>query len=283
MSRLRRPIVTIPLVFAALIFAASLQAMRSIAHVSTDPDAASPLFRSQLDEKLRDMSGIKPAVVQRETAPKQALIFVSEGVSACIGSGCVASACGGSGCGGSGCAGSACPGSVCGGSACAGSICGGSACGGSVCGGSACGVSGCVGSLCSQSACAGSLCGQSACAGSLCSHCPSTTAGFLPFCPLQGDGSFSNAAGRIAALNVSPRGGENVIRWIATEGQVQSFRLFRAERKGARFSLVAAGLQQPERLMEINDPHARNGAVYRLEIGDDAGRHLTVPVASSTM
>lgn len=288
MTRLRKLLWLAPLLLLAFAWAATHHAIGDAADRNSDPD--SPLFRQELDTKLRAMDGIEEPPVAKERPQQQAILFVSEGFSACIGSacigsGCTASACGGSGCGGSACAGSACPGSVCGGSACAGSVCAGSACGGSLCGGSACGVSGCAGSLCSQSACAGSLCGQSACAGSMCANCPSATqrggaAAAAAACPLDGDGSFANGAGRIAGLDATVDDEQAVIRWIATNGDAGKWRVYRVA--GQQATLVESGVAERDRLIEVVDPEPVRGADYRVEIEDDAGRRLAVPLETSS-
>lgn len=252
----------------------SVEATRNL--TAESPVTDSPLFDRQLAEKLQQMTvAPESPVIERQEGSEsvqQALLFVSEGVSACIGSGCVASACGGSGCGGSACAGSACPGSVCGGSACAGSICGGSACGGSICGGSACGVSGCVGSLCSQSACAGSLCGQSACAGSLCSNCPGDRAAAAAACTPAHHGR-----GRVVGLDATPTFGGTEVTWITAGMQAQSYRLYRLADDGAHH-LIARGEARTERIMRILDPAAPAGGSYVVVVSDDAGQEVVVSV-----
>lgn len=245
------------------------------------------LFRRQLETKLQEMAGgPRPEAVRPEPAQRQAILFVSEGFSACIGSvcigsGCTASACGGSGCGGSACAGSACPGSVCGGSACGGSVCIGSACGVSACGGSACGASGCGGSLCGQSGCGGSLCGQSACAGSLCNNCPPASAAADQnaslFCPLSGRGT--GGPGRIVGLDVktTPQGAR--VSWIATGFDAERFRIYRlsAELADGPTVLIAEGKALPDRLLEVPVGQAPQDARYRVEVLDATGRAVSGP------
>jgi hypothetical protein len=297
-------------VSVAVVVLSGVALVQAMGWTSATVDATavdSPLFRRQLDAKLEELSAPHAAAPGSpgalERAPQMALLFVSEGVSACIGSGCVASACGGSGCGSSACGGSACPGSVCGGSACAGSvcggsacggsICGGSACGGSVCGGSACGVSGCAGSLCTQSACGGSLCGQSACAGSLCANCPSSapagertrrgagTGAAAPvetadFCPLT-----SGGAARIVGLDARRTGRGVEVMWIAAGAPVTSYRLLRTDAASPTARLIGSGVAHEERIVRVLDREPVAGASYLLELRDDRDGRMVIPVEPS--
>ncbi len=281
---MRQKLVILSLILVAATWAmVSVEATRGVPAETSVAD--SPLFDRQLADKLAEMTldVNQPLLAPEESAEpvQEAILFVSEGVSACIGSacigsGCTASACGGSGCGGSACAGSACPGSVCGGSACAGSICAGSACGGSLCGGSACGVSGCAGSLCSQSACAGSLCGQSACAGSLCSSCPGDSAAAAAACTPAHHGQ-----GRVVGLDATPTFGGTEVTWITTGMQAQSYRLYRLAADGSQ-NLIAGGEARNERMMRILDPAAPAGGSYIVVVEDEAGRQIVVNVDGNT-
>lgn len=249
-----------------------------------DPTAASPLFESQLEQKIRDMERTAPGVVNdpadaepavRERS-RQALIIFSEGASACITSGCAASGCVGSACGASGCATSACGGSGCAGSGCVGSACAGSGCGGSGCVGSGCGGSGCVSSGCGGSGCVGT-----GCAGSACQKCSDAVAqgefddgpeGMRAathggFCPM---GSPGGSSARFASLEAVRTPGGTRVRWIVSGVEVDRYRVFLGDRESAP-ALVQAGEARADRLMEVLVPGTAEPSTLIVEVTDAAG------------
>lgn len=301
------------LLIASLVIAAAMTVWRVDAARSTvyaPAVGSSPLFQEQLEQKLEEMEALAPGAVP--TAPdlsraaeepaQQALIIFSEGVSACIasgcaasacaGSGCGASACAGSGCGGSACAGSACPGSICVGSACAGSGCAGSLCAGSGCGGSGCAGSGCLGSGCAASNCLGSACSGSNCLGSACSGCRGATdeatgeGGALAAagsCPIVSPGV---SAARFVSLDAEPTGSGVELRWIVSGAEVESYRIYRTAAGGGTPELLSKGPARSDLLTSARLAGASlQGATLLLEVTDVAGLptsvELTPPAATA--
>ena len=117
---------------AALALVASLSSAGRSAIGHDASAVTTPLFERRLQEiavQFDQAAGApghgRTAAQRRQMAPAQqnAALFISVGVSYCVGSGCVSSGCVGSGCANSVCAGSGCTASACVGSACLGQEC----------------------------------------------------------------------------------------------------------------------------------------------------------------
>lgn len=143
------------------------------------------------------------------------------------------------------------------------------------------GTSGCAASACVISACAGSACVNSLCAGSACvgQGCnrptvpgPVAAMGDGAYCPLDDGGALG--AVRITAFEVEPADHGVEIRWVATGGQVEGYRVYREPGSRAGAVLVAEGPASSDRMIRVLDraPDAVGGATYRLEMIDALGR-----------
>lgn len=151
------------------------------------------------------------------------------------------------------------------------------------CAGSACIASACGGSACVASTCGGSACVTSVCAGSSCNNCnrpvapgPLVAMGDGAYCPVGDVSKFG--APRIAGFEVVPANLGTEIRWMATGGEVEHYRVYRAGERGHAAVLVAEGPASSDQVIGVIDaaPEAATNAVYTLEVIDAHGRSTRV-------
>lgn len=151
---------------------------------------------------------------------------------------------------------------------------------------SGCALSGCIGSACGVSECVGSACVASTCVGSACIECdsrpgaPDVMANVGGICPIDDDSGAASV--RVTAFDVRSTRAGTEIRFAASGGDVERYRVYRQE-GGSELDpvLVVEGQTSNKRMVRVLDratSELRQRYGYRLELTDAYGRVTSVSV-----